>query len=134
MRYFTPHIKSVRVGYECQLLNIDWLDSVLETKHFPFVYDQLSREQVRTPYLTRKDFIKEGWVLVDAAQGYRKYSSFPFSIDHFKDEDLISIYIDVPGYEPDYIVKLIKAKCINELRNVLRGLSLIMDKEKSKFV
>ena len=134
-KYFTPHEKSIRIGYSTNIMqNGELAEKTLGESDFPNIYTSLREGIVFTPYLNRKIFKEDGWELVEQVGDLRKYSKFPFSLDHYKPENLISIYIDIPGEDADFLVKLIKAKCINELRNIEKGLMLIMDEEKKRIV
>jgi hypothetical protein len=134
-KYFTPHEKSIRIGYSTNIMqNGELVEKVLGESDFPNIYTSLREGIVFTTYLNRSIFKENGWELVEQIGDLRKYSKFPFSLDHYKPENLISIYIDIPGEDADFLVKLIKAKCINELRNIEKGLMLIMDEEKKRIV
>jgi hypothetical protein len=134
-KYFTPHEKSIRIGYSTNIMqNGELVEKVLDESDFPNIYTSLREGIVFTTYLNRRIFKEDGWELVEQVGDLRKYSKFPFSLDHYKPENLISIYIDIPGEDADFLVKLIKAKCINELRNIEKGLMLIMDEEKKRIV
>lgn len=76
-KYYTPDISDLRVGYECEtksiFLNQDWVKEVLDVDGVSRAYsdiehsdiDEPFEEQYRTPFLTKEQIEKEGWVYKD---------------------------------------------------------------------
>jgi hypothetical protein len=74
MKYFTPDISDIRVGYECECLwscqepRPWWPIKVLEedmrdTRSLPIeeVYWRIENNEIRVPYLTKEQIEAEGW-------------------------------------------------------------------------
>ena len=61
MEYFTPTIKELHVGYQCELYCKDegWVPCTMSVSTLEDVDD--GWEQIRTPFLTKEQIEAEGW-------------------------------------------------------------------------
>lgn len=75
-KYFTPEIKDIRIGYECEVeSNNIWIPVILKSGIFEDEFCQMFQttnnesyhyqDNIRVPYLTEEQIIKEGWKKID---------------------------------------------------------------------
>lgn len=74
IKYFTPLIEDIRVGYECEIPSmifqnetmVDWRSYVLKHHDLKYYFGELKEEdllkRIRVPYLTKEQIEAEGWI------------------------------------------------------------------------
>lgn len=109
--YYTPSIEDIHVGYECEhttdtlTFRVNNTDKIIKDKLYPYdVINYLKwiiedgheiSEFIRTPYLTKEQIEKEGWVKLD-----NKFNDTQ-RIVHIPDYELKTEFGSLRLYIPD---------------------------------
>lgn len=89
MKYFTPSIEDIRIGYECEIhtnSSLGWVKLIVQNKISKdtiipkgynsivpsILYDYYEQNKIRVPYLTKEQIESEGWVY-EGAKGYNLF-------------------------------------------------------------
>ena len=68
--YFTPDITDIRVGYEAEVaynLGAIWKPIILDRESlYEYLDEDIFRNEIRVPYLTKKQIEAEGWKFVES--------------------------------------------------------------------
>ena len=145
-KYFTPDIEDIHVGYEGEVsyLHEDKF-TPFKLRHAEETSDFLTgyyNRKVRTPFLTKEQIEKEGWVIQERTQwsvegriGFRKDNYF-LVLDINKEIPQVTVAVRDPSalwkeldYKPDvvapeYFAFTAEIKSINEFRTQMKLLKL----------
>lgn len=68
-KYYTPDIEDLFVGYECEMDwasmaggRFNWLRTTIGVQDLGGILSFINCKTIRTPYLTKEDIEKEGWI------------------------------------------------------------------------
>lgn len=127
MEYFTPTIKELHVGYQCEVLNPDenlWEDFVVTKDYCLGVLSQwIEFKELRTPFLTKENIEKEFDVEVEKRFWYGKYwdvfndsSKHNYTVKYrFENQ-----HMEISRDDESDIVFDGYVRCVNEFKTLLK--------------
>jgi hypothetical protein len=139
MKYFTPELEDLHLGYECEfseseefefeLTNLDADELNFLTKH---LYERGELEglpdYIRVPYLTKEQIESEGWVFSKEINDGYIFNNLEknYMMGYNVNTKEITILTRDPSHKHYYAQSSFKGncKCINEFRKIIKLLGI----------
>lgn len=128
LKYYTPDIEDIRIGYECEVNNAKGYKKTFEPLCIDYKIDGGYKDEigeiiamiddgygeVRTPYLTKEQIEAEGWEWVNIDQCFIKNG-----IELYLEEDNKIAILK----QPEFLYQG-KCKSINEFKTICKWLNI----------
>lgn len=122
VKYFTPSIEDIRVGYEYELfVDNEWKPFIMSLKHFTFLEGDL-KKGYRVPYLTKEQIEAEGYRFEKDNYGMLEFSKWETEIRYWPDRKKLHVF--ETGQKPPHELFYGECKDINTFRYICKLLGI----------